>query len=79
MQKITPPIAQPNWRVIGSKRQFSRGARSYGIPGKLSLDNFVKQNLAAQLAVVFLRFRNKCKKSILWSDFTPYLHHENHF
>ena len=22
MQKITPPIAQQNWRVIGSKRQF---------------------------------------------------------
>ena len=40
MQKIIGSIAQPNWRVIGSKRQFSSDARSSAIPGKLSFDNF---------------------------------------
>ena len=58
-KKITPPIAQQNWGFLGWKRQFSSDAGSSAIPGKLSSRNFVKQNLAVQLAVVFLRFRKK--------------------
>ena len=58
-KKITPPIAQQNWGFLGWKRQFSSDAGSSAIPGKLSSRNFVKQNLAVQLAVVFLHFRKK--------------------
>ena len=78
-KKITPPIAQQNWGFLGWKRQFSSDAGSSAIPGKLSSRNFVKQNLAVQLAVVFLRFRKKHKKLILRLDFTPNLYHKNHF
>ena len=78
-KKITPPIAQQNWGFLGWKRQFSSDAGSSAIPGKLSSRNFVKQNLAVQLAVVFLRFRKKHKKLILRLDFTPNLNHKNHF
>ena len=78
-KKITPPIAQQNWGFLGWKRQFSSDAGSSAIPGKLSSRNFVKQNLAVQLAVVFLRFRKKHKKLILRLDFTPNLYHKNQF
>ena len=60
-KKITPPIAQQNWGFLGWKRQFSSDAGSSAIPGKLSSRNFVKQNLAVQLAVVFYVFVKNIK------------------
>ena len=74
-KKIIGSNAQPNWRVVGSKRQFSRGARSSAIPGKLSFDNVVWQNLAVQLSIVFSRFCKKMKIYFLRLYFTPNFHH----